>query len=154
MVPLWVPSLDAALYAARDAAGAPVEATSRYRYRYSPRLMLGLLVEARSTRRRSPYRPAGLRSGGDSGAYPLLLPGRQRDYRRYARRPNHSLQILRVTARSAPRTGAGGSPPRCLGRIARKATCLMSRARRTPCTSRSSGSSVCPKIVSPKERLP
>ena len=114
---LWVPSLDAALYAARDVAGAPVEAT-----------------------------PA------DTAAVDAWIIGGGSVYARLPairERPNCSLQILRVTARSAPRTDAGGSPPRVLGRIARTATCSMSRARRTPCTSRSSAWN-----VSPKEHLP
>ena len=52
---LWVPSLDAALYAARDAVGAPVEDTPRIPLpRIPPQSTPGFLAAAPCTRRRSP----------------------------------------------------------------------------------------------------
>ena len=119
---LWVPSLDAALYAARDAVGAPVEDTAPT----CPPSVGWRRWSARSSTARKVTRLPAIRE-----------------------RPSYSLQILRVTARLAPRTGAGGRSPRAPGRRARRATCSTSRARRTPCTSRSRGWN-----VSPKRRLP
>ena len=63
---LWVPSLDAALYAARDAAGAAVEDIPADTAEVDAWIIGGAL----------PHRSARLRSGRDGGAYPLLLPGR------------------------------------------------------------------------------
>ncbi len=135
---LWVPSLDAALYAARDAAGAPVEATPADTAAVDAWIIGGGSVYAEALSAPTCPPSVGWRrwSGPSSTARKATrLPA-------IRERPNCSLQILRAVARAAHRTGAGESPPKVLGRIARRATCSMSRARRTPCTSRSSGSNV------------
>ena len=100
---LWVPSLDAALYAARDAVGAPIEP--------NPEL-------PESTAANTPTVDAWIIGGGsvyaealsrnDLPAYVLLLPGRQRDYRRYA--------SARAAARGLSRKLRGRLPERMLAR--------------------------------------
>ena len=107
-----------------------------------PRLMLGLLVAAPSTRRRSPAPTCPPSVGWRRWSGPSSTARKATRLPAIRERPNCSLQILRAVARAAHRTGAGESPPRVHGRIARRVTCSMSRARRTPCTSRSSGSNV------------
>ena len=79
---LWVPSLDAALYAARDAVGAPVEDAPTTDTSAVDAWIIGGRLRVRGGA--LPHRPAHLRSGGDRGTHALLLPGGQRDYRRYA----------------------------------------------------------------------
>ena len=105
---LWVPSLDAALYAARDAAGAPVEATPADTAAVDAWIIGGGSVYAEALSRTD--LPAFGRV--ETVERTLFYCQEGNEITGDTRAPELQLQILRVTARSAPRTGAGGSLPR------------------------------------------